>query len=252
MNGGFAGSSLDFWVAAATLALLAGYVQGFTGFGFAVVFTPLLTFLIGAPHDVIFLSLLLGSALSLIVFVETYRSLRLARAWPLIVGSVVGTPAGIAVLSVLDAHALKVFIAASALVIATVWMIRLPPPLRLEPPAIGAAGLLGGFLNGSTSMGGPPPALMVSIQRWPVHEGRSALTTFNLISYLLGLATARASGMVQAGFLLRGLWVLPVAILGSLLGALSVRRVSRDVFGYALAVTVWLAGFFGLISTFAH
>jgi uncharacterized membrane protein YfcA len=241
---------LQLWLATSLLAAAAGYVQGFTGFGFAVVFTPLAVLFISDAHQVVFLSLLLGAVLSVGVIVESRGGLRARRAWTLLSGAVVGTPAGVAVLSLVSPHVLRIFIAASALLVATLWMVRRPPPLEREGRAVWFAGLVGGFLNGSTSMGGPPPALVASIQRWPVQESRAALTTFNLVSYLLGLATAAISGLAHFDFLMGGLRLLPVAIAGSLLGGWSVRHVSRSVFSNVLLGTVWLAGLFGLLSVF--
>ncbi|MGH9042938.1 MAG: sulfite exporter TauE/SafE family protein [Acidimicrobiia bacterium] len=230
------------------VVLAAGYVQGFTGFGFAVVFTPLAVFFVSDTQQVVLLSLFLGAVLSVGVLVESRRGLRAGRIRMLLGGAVVGTPAGVAVLSVVSPHVLRVIITVSALLVATLWLIRLPPPLKRENGAVWGGGLIGGFLNGSTSMGGPPPALLASIQRWPVEESRAALTTFNLVSYVLGLATAAVSGLLDTDFLLGGLRLLPIAIAGSLLGGWSARRVSKAVFRYALLGTVWMAGLFGLVS----
>jgi uncharacterized protein len=232
------------------VAFAAGYVQGFTGFGFAIVFTPLSVLFISDAQQVVLLSLFLGGVLSVGVLVESRRSLRPRRAALLVSGAVVGTPAGVALLSLVSPHALRVIITVSALLVATLWLVRLPPPLEREGRAVWFGGLVGGFLNGSTSMGGPPPALVASIQRWPVQESRSALTTFNLLSYLIGLAVAAFSGLLDADFLLGGLRLLPFAVVGSLLGGWSVRRVSKEGFHYALLATVWLAGLFGLVSVF--
>jgi uncharacterized membrane protein YfcA len=230
------------------VAFAAGYVQGFTGFGFAIVFTPLSILVFSDAQQVVLLSLFLGAVLSVGVLVESRRSLQPRRAGLLLGGAVIGTPAGIAVLSLVSPDALRIIITVSALLVATLWLVRLPPPLENETRAVWFGGLVGGFLNGSTSMGGPPPALVASIQRWPVQESRSALTTFNLVSYALGLATAAISGLLDADFLMDGLRLLPVAIAGSLLGGWSVRHVSKDAFHYALLGTVWLAGIFGLVS----
>ena len=238
------------WLAAALPAAAAGYVQGFTGFGFAIVFTPLVVLFISDPHEVVLLALLLGTVLSIGVLIESRRDLRGRRAWLLLSGAVFGTPAGVAVLSLVSPSALKVVIAASALLVATLWMVRLPPPMARESGAVWCGALVGGFLNGSTGMGGPPPALVASIQRWPVGEIRAALTTFNLVSYVLALATATISGLTHADLLLVGLRLLPLAIAGSLLGGWSVRHVSRSVFGRVLLGTVWLAGLSGLVSVF--
>ncbi|MGH9022709.1 MAG: sulfite exporter TauE/SafE family protein [Acidimicrobiia bacterium] len=240
----------ELWLATSLLAAAAGYVQGFTGFGFAVVFTPLVVLLISDTQQVVLLSLLLGAFLSVGVLVESRRGLRARRAWTLVSGAALGTPAGVAVLSLVSPHVLRIIIAASALFVATLWFVRLPGPRKREAGAVWLGGLAGGFLNGSSSMGGPPLALVASIQRWPVQESRAALTTFNLVSYLLGLATAAISGLLHTEFLIDGLRLLPAAIAGSLLGGWSVRHVSKVIFNYVLLGTVWLAGLFGLVSVF--
>jgi len=237
-------------LAAALPAAAAGYVQGFTGFGFAIVFTPLVVLFVSDAHQVVLLALLLGTVLSVGVLVESRRDLRARRAWLLLSGAVFGTPAGVAVLSLVSASVLRVVIASSALLVATLWLVRLPPPLEREAGVVWCGALVGGFLNGSTGMGGPPPALVASIQRWPVQEIRAALTTFNLVSYLLALATAAISGLAHADVLLVGVRLLPVAVAGSLLGGWSVRHVSRSAFGYVLLGTVWLAGLSGLVAVF--
>jgi hypothetical protein len=244
------GGTLQLWLAACLAAAAAGFVQGFTGFGFAIVFTPLAVLFISDAQQVVLLSLFLGAVLSAGVLVESRRDLRTRRARLLLGGAALGTPAGVAVLSLVSPHALRIIIAASALLVATLWLVRLPPPLEREAAAVGLGALAGGFLNGSTGMGGPPPALVASIQRWPVQEIRAALTMFNLVSYLLGLATAAISGLAHTDFLRDGLRLLPVAIGGSLLGGLSVRHVSRGAFNYVLLGTVWIAGLSGLVAVF--
>ena len=230
------------------VACAAGFVQGFTGFGFAVVFTPLSVLFISDAQQVVLLSLFLGAVLSVGVLVESRQSLQARRAWLLLGGAAVGTPAGVAVLSLVSPQTLRIIITVSALLVATLWLVHLPAPLKREGRAVWFGGLVGGFLNGSTSMGGPPPALVASIQRWPVQESRSALTTFNLLSYLIGLGTAAISGLLDTDFLVGGLRLLPFAVIGSLIGGWSVRHVSKGAFHYALLGTVWLAGLFGLVS----
>lgn len=232
------------WVLASLVAFAAGYVQAFTGMGFAVVSTPLLVLLFGEPHQVVMLSLLLGAILGAGVLVETRKSFAIRRAWPLLAGAVLGAPVGTAVLSRADARVLTIFIAATALLAAAAWLIRPPRPARRERVVVSAAGLLGGFLNGATSMGGPPAALVVSMQRWHVGESRAALAGFNVTSYVVGLATGLTSQDID--FVVHGLWLVPTAAVGTLLGVWSVHRVPGQVFRYALLVTVWFAGLFAL------
>lgn len=240
--------STTVWVAAAATALVAAYVQGLTGLGFAIVFTPVLVFLVPRPHEVVLASLLLGAVLSVGVLYDSRKAFRPRRGWPLLVGAGIGTPAGVVLLPHLPRTALTVLIAITALALATAWVIRVPRPVRHEGVVVTVAGLLGGFLNGTTSMGGPPPALTASMQRWPVAESRAALVTFNLASYTVAVVIAVVAGFADTGFLLRSLWLLPAAVVGTLLGGWSARRVSTGAFRWLLVGVVWLAGLVALVS----
>lgn len=240
--------SAGVWVAAAVTALVAGYVQGLTGIGFAIVFTPLLVLFVPRPREVVLASLLLGAVLSVGVLFDSRKAFRPRRAWPLLAGAVVGTPAGVTLLPHLPRATLTVLIAVTALALATIWVVRVPKPVRHETVVVTVAGLLGGFLNGTTSMGGPPPALTASMQRWPVPDSRAALVTFNLASYVVAVVIAVVARFADTGFLLRSLWLLPAAVAGTLLGSWSVRRVSTRAFRWFLVGVVWLAGVLALVS----
>ncbi|MQA06254.1 MAG: TSUP family transporter [Streptosporangiales bacterium] len=233
----------------APLALAAGYVHGLTGLGFAIVFTPLFVLVVPNPHDVVFLALLLGTVLCAVVLIEARGRHRVRHGGPLLVGAFVGTPVGVFVLTQIAAGALTIVIAVTAIVVATGWMLRLPPPIRRERPAVAAAALLGGFLNGSTSMGGPPPALLASLQRWPVQESRLAMATFNLASYAVAIVVGISAGAADLGFLTLGLLLLPAAVAGNLAGSWSARRISTAGFRYVLIGVVWLAGATSLLTT---
>jgi uncharacterized membrane protein YfcA len=242
------GASPVVGVAGAVIVVAAGFVQGLTGLGFAVVFTPLFVLIVPRPQEVVLLSLLVGAVLSLGVLIESRHGLQVRRSWPLLAGGIVGTPAGVAVLEVSDDRVLMLAIAVLALAVAAVGLVRLPRSVRREPPAVAVAGLLGGFLNGSTSMGGSPPALLAAIQGWPVPQSRAALVAFNLVSYLLALTSGMLAGVAGPAFVVSGLWLLPLAALGSVLGTRTAPRVSRAVFGRALVGLVALSGVVGLLA----
>lgn len=243
-----AGAPVVVTLSGVVVVLGAGFVQGLTGMGFAVVFTPLFVLLLPYPHEVVLISLLLGSILSLSVLVQNRHSLQPRQSRPLVAGAVLGTPAGIAVLAVLQTWVLMLCIAVLALVVAAVGMVRLPRAMRREPRAAVIAGLVGGFLNGSTSMGGSPPALLAAIQGWPVQQSRAALVAFNLVSYALALIVGTAKGIAGVGIVMSGLWLLPLAVLGSLLGNRAAPHLSQRMFARTLMVVVGSSGLVGLLS----
>ena len=85
--------------------LLASLVQGCTGFGFALVTVPVLLFFLPhtqVPPIVVMLSLLNN----VIVAIESRREITPRLILPLIAGGLIGIPAGVYVLKVIDPAAL--------------------------------------------------------------------------------------------------------------------------------------------------
>jgi uncharacterized membrane protein YfcA len=69
-----------------------------TGFGFALVFTPLASLLYPA-RDVVLAAAMIGGLLGLLIVLETWRSLPWRRARPMLLSAVVGAPLGVALLA---------------------------------------------------------------------------------------------------------------------------------------------------------
>ena len=233
-------------------AFVAGFVKGFGGFGFAMAFTPVFSLLFGHPHEVVFLALVLGAILSVAVIAEVRRDLRRATALPILAGTMIGTPIGIALLGLMSVHVLKLTISAFAVLMVVLRVARLPLEIRRGPASLAIGGFLGGLLNGCTSMGGPIPALLVAMQKREVHESRAILVTFNLLSYLLAIAVALGAGIARPSWLISGIWLLPFAGFGSFLGIRAVQHMPREAFGLFVTGMVGLAGAFGLASVFLH
>jgi uncharacterized membrane protein YfcA len=235
-------------LAAGLAALAAGFVKGFAGFGFAVVFTPLFSLMSNDPRQVVFVALALGAIMSLGVIAEARHAIAGDRVVPVILGTMAGTPLGIALLGLIDRSALKIAIAGFAIGITALrlarFQIRIGPGAR--PLAIGA--FLGGILNGCTSMGGPVPALIVAWQGREISDSRAILVMFNLLSYFLAIAVALGTGIAQLSWLISGIWLLPFAALGTFAGVHAVRHISQTAFTHVITAVVGLAGVAGVIS----
>lgn len=241
-------SILLFIIAGGLVAFAAGFVKGFAGFGFAVVFTPIFSLIAQDPRQVVIVALALGAIMSLGVIAEVRHVIAADRTTPVVIGTMAGTPIGIALLGLIDRPALKLAIAGLAIGITVLrlarFQIRVGPGAR--PLAIGA--FLGGILNGCTSMGGPVPALIVAWQRREINDSRAILVVFNLFSYLLAIAVAFGTGVVRLPWLISGVWLLPFAALGAFVGVHAVRHISQTTFTHVITVVVGLAGIAGVLS----
>ncbi|MHB8146263.1 MAG: sulfite exporter TauE/SafE family protein [Vulcanimicrobiaceae bacterium] len=228
------------------LAAGAGYSQGLTGFGFALVFTPLASLLLPV-QEVVLSAVIIGGIMGVVVVLETLRWFPWRRSGPLVLSAAVGAPIGVAMLAVIDASALRVVIAITALSLAAAFVIVRPAPFRREAATLTVAGVLGGFLNGCTSMGGPPAALAIANQRWGVIESRGALAMFNLVSFAVGLVFARLFGILHGGsWLMAGILTTP-AVVGTVAGALSARRIAPDRFRKVLVGAVVISALLTLL-----
>ena len=143
------------YAAIAAIALLGGLVRGFSGFGSALVLTPVLSIIVGPRAAVpAVMIVLLVTTLQLVP--STWAHVRWREQWALGLSGCVGVPLGGMVLLALDPDVLRRAIsattAASALFLMTGWRYS----GSHSNPAAAAAGGLGGFISGAGSVGGPP------------------------------------------------------------------------------------------------
>lgn len=160
---------------------LAACLQGSIGFGMALVAAPILVLvdptLVPGP--------LIASALVLVTLVairdRAHADLRTVRFSML--GQAVGAYAGASVLARLDPRGFGILF--GALVLLAVAISALGFHLRVTKTSALSAGLLGGFMGATSSIGGPPMALVYQ------HEGsarfRGTLSAYFIVSCVVSL-----------------------------------------------------------------
>lgn len=233
----------------AAVSLAAGFVQGLTGFGFVLAFVPAMLWFQGTKGTVL-AAVALGLLLSALIMWQTRGGLEPRRMVPLLVAAVAGVPAGTWLLARLPVAVLRPLVNVAVLVIAAAWLVWRP---RLRPGGDRAwlaplAGFVGGVINGSTGLGGPPVAMLVAALGWPPDRSRGTLAAFNLSTYAVTLAVAAWSGLLDSTQLLSAIaWLVP-ALIGSFLGARVAARVSPARFPVILAGTVLVCSAVALLS----
>ncbi|MEZ3145300.1 TSUP family transporter [Halobaculum sp. MBLA0143] len=156
--------SVELAVTVALVVGVAGAVNGVAGFGFAVVGTTVLASVLEPATAVAFMLVPMVAVNVALVGELTRRELRTcgARFGPLLVATVVGTVAGMAVLDRLPAAPLRVLLGVVSLGFVataqrTVPLPPLPGPtdgrLAETTPVMAAVGLVSGVLFGATNVG---------------------------------------------------------------------------------------------------
>jgi uncharacterized membrane protein YfcA len=233
------------------IALFAATVNGAIGYGFSSLTVPLA--LLFFPNKVLSPALVLVE-LAINSWVVALNRERLAaarrRAIPIVIGLIPGVLTGSYLLTSTNPGVLKLctYIVLLPLILSQAAGYR--RPIRAEHAAGLPLGFGVGVLYSTTTISGPPLALMFNNQGVDKNEFRAALGTVRvvetvmtaLVYWVLGLFTSRSIHLVGP--------IAPAVLLGLPLGTYLIRHVPNETFRrVCMSFDAWIVGF-GLARTF--
>jgi uncharacterized membrane protein YfcA len=212
-------------------AALAGFVQGLSGFGFAMTAMAVWAWTLD-PRLAATLGVF-GSLTGQIVAAVTVR-----RGWdwrrlaPFVAGGLAGLPIGLAILPQLDIHLFKAMLGTVLVVLCPLMFFapRLPRITHGGRVADGVAGLAGGTLGGLGGFSGVVPTLWCTLRGWEKDQQRSIVQNFNLTMLAVTFASYLATGIVTRDMLPALAVVVPALLVPSLLGARLYLGISEAAF----------------------
>jgi uncharacterized protein len=199
--------------------MVAGFVQGTTGVGFALIVAPLLALL--APQLVPVSLLMLMIPLNVYVAWRERAALdRPGAAW-ITAGRFAGTFGGVWLLATLSPRHLDLLIGAVTVVAAIATLVA--PSFTPDRRALVAAGVITGVTETATGIGGPPLALVY--QHQAAARLRSTLALCFLVGQLMSLALLAAAGRVSSSHFAAALALVPALAVGAVVSRLVHDRV---------------------------
>lgn len=142
----------------AVVVLLAAFFATVSGFGFALVATPLLTLFMDAKEAVV-LVLLAGFVLRAITMIRNRRNFEWHTVLLVTFGSMLGIVPGSVALKVISIEQLEIFL--GVILLAATFLMGRKINFKIINKTLGrlAAGFLSGFFGSATSVSGPPLVL---------------------------------------------------------------------------------------------
>ena len=195
-------------VIAVLVIFIGSYVQSSIGFGLAIIAAPVLFFIdplfVPAPITLCALTLSLANA------VKHWHSISFEGLKFAILGRIPGTVAGGLLLFWIDQQQLALWLGIS--VISAVLLSLANVVLKPTPGALLSAGFLSGFMGTSSSIGGPPMALVLQHQENDFI--RANLAAFFVVSCLMSLMMLSTIDRFGVEEVLLALPLLPATLVG--------------------------------------
>ena len=228
-------------------ALLAGVVTGLTGFGLALISTPILLF-VYEPRTVVVLTAILSIFISAAVVLDSWHEARWRLALALLVPALFGIVVGTVVLSVIDPIYIRLGVGAIVIFSALLLVRDIHLPGANTRWGTLVAGSASGALSTSTGLAGPPVVLLLASRGLPKHEFRGTTALYFLPMSIAGLTVLAVRGLVEAPEVPLGLVLIPAAILGKAVGTALLKHVSEKAFRAVTLGLVILTGTLGVMT----
>lgn len=224
-------------------AVVAGVVQGISGFAFSMV--AMSVWVWGVAPQLAAVLAVVGSLTGQLVAAGTARrALHMRDLAPFLAGAAVGVPIGVVVLPLLGADVFKLVLGA----VLAVWCPMMLFARRLPRVTAGGrwadalAGAGGGFMGGLGGFTGVVPTLWCTLRGLDKDRQRAIVQNFNLATLAFTLAGYVATGTVTGRALALAPLVMAVVVPAAWIGTRLYRGMSAEAFRRFVLALLSLAG----------
>lgn len=209
--------------------LLAGFIQGLTGFGGGLVAIPLLCMIMDVKEAVP-LSILSGVVITTAMAYELRRLLEWRKILPMLVGSLPGIVAGTVLLKAADPLLINRVLGLILIGISVFNLTFKPRPIN--PPIVWGyiAGFFSGAITASVGAGGPPVIVYTTLNDWKKDEIKATLTGFFVLNGYMTAAVHAINGVITPNILQYFAVTLLFVLLGTYAGSRIGGRINRRTY----------------------
>ncbi|MCX2861037.1 sulfite exporter TauE/SafE family protein [Paucibacter sp. PLA-PC-4] len=231
------------WFVIVVGAVVAGFVQGLSGFGFSL---TAMSFWAWSLEPMLAASLAVFGSLTgqIVAAVTMRRGFEWRALLPFLLGGAAGIPIGVAILPVLDVPWFKAGLGLFLVLWCPAMLAsaRLPHIRHGGRMADGIAGALGGVMGGIGGFTGTIPTLWCTLRGFAKDKQRAIIQNFNLAALSVTMAIYLGQGFVTREMLPMFAVVAPALLLPSLLGARLYRSISETAFRRLVLSLLTLSG----------
>lgn len=231
-------------------AVLAGFVQGLSGFGFGLTAVSIWAWVL-EPRLVAALAVFGSLAGQILAAVSVRRSVDWRVLLPFVAGGVLGVPFGVWLLPRLDVEAFRLLLGILLVLWCPLMLFsdRIPRIRRGGAAADGLVGLAGGVMGGIGGFSGVLPTLWCTLRGFAKDAQRGVIQNFNLALLLVTMGTYLAAGLITAPMLPYFAVVAPALLVPTLIGTRVYHRISERRFRQVVLGLLTLSGLAMVLSS---
>ena len=230
------------------IVLIAGFLQGLTGFGFALISVPFLVKII-TLKEAVPIVVVLSLCTNVAIIINCIKEIKIKKIWLLIITSIIFAPLGTYSLIYFNSNYLKLFFGIIIIVFSILLILDKSFAIKNERIGYGLTGSLSGYLNGSLSLSGPPVVLFLSNQGMSKNAFRANITFYSIILNSITIVTYLKNGLLNETFLEKIIYFLPAMLLGVLIGIKLSKKIDEKLFKKVVLILLLISGLWTIIST---
>lgn len=231
-------------------ALIAGFSQGISGFGFGLVAMSFWAWVVD-PQQAAALSVIGGLTGQIIAAFTVRRGFNLRLLLPFIVGGLCGIPIGVYLLPYLDIHKFKAMLGIFLIIVCPfmLWADKIPKIGHINSLWDTLGGLGGGIMGGFGGFTGTLPALWCTLRGFDRDTQRAIMQNFNFAMLIVVFISYSAKGIIKTEMIPTFLIVSPIVVCTSYLGTRTYHRISQHRFRQLILSLLTLSGLSMLITS---
>lgn len=226
-----------------TGALVAGFVNGLSGTGYAL---ASLGFWLHAmsPVTAAPLTALCGVVGHIQSLPRIWAGVSWPRLWPYLLAGLIGVPIGTTLLDRVQVQPLKVGVGLFLIAyVSWIAFMRHPPIVRGGGRLADAAvAFVGGVMGGLASLSGPAPTIWAQLRGWNKHEQRAVNQPFNMSVLGFAVISAGVAGFLDRTFFVWAAIAVPCTLIGARIGLMLYGRIDDAQFRRIVLVLLGLSG----------
>ncbi|WP_027550773.1 sulfite exporter TauE/SafE family protein [Bradyrhizobium sp. Cp5.3] len=236
------------FVVFALAALVGGFVSGFSGFAMGLVVSGVWLHII-TPVQTATLIAGYGLLTQGYGILKLRHVLNLRKAWPLALGTVIGVPIGVSILTYLNPAYLRFGVGVLLIAYAIYGLVRPAfAPMKIGTGADIAIGLSNGLLGGLTGLGGVISTISCQWRGWPKELQRAVFQPVLFAAFVVISLSQAAAGTITRDTLALYALGIPFMIAGLWLGFRLFGKIDDETFRKTVLVLLLFSGLSLIVS----